>query len=129
MSHLRTPRDDMASEADDRRRVSRRKGGRSYARVKVLLLTFNHHDLDDVLDKETENVKEAFEKLNYTVYNEEIRMKRSLAGLKVILEEFLPKEECKDTLFIIYYHGHGYLRPSDDEFTIFRSEKMNVLFM
>lgn len=117
--------------ADNRRRqprVSQRNEGRSYARVKVLLLTFDHHDLD-VLDQETEDVKDAFEKLNYTVDNKKIRMKRSLAELKVILERFLPREECRDTLFIIYYHGHGYLRPEDDEFTIFRLEKINVPFI
>lgn len=118
----------MASGADNRRRqarVSQRTAGRSYARVKVLLLTFEHHDLDDVLDRETEDVKEAFELLNYTVEKEEIRMKHSLAELEVILERFLPQEECRDTLFIVYYHGHGYLRPADDEFTIFRLEKIN----
>ncbi|KAI7781670.1 hypothetical protein LA080_014436 [Diaporthe eres] len=112
----------MASGADNRPRqprVSQKKEGRHYARVNVLLLTFYHHDQGDDLDDETEHVKEAFERLNYTVSEEEIRMKHSLAELEVVLERFLPKEECKDTLFIIYYHGHGYLRPADDEFTIF----------
>lgn len=122
----------MANRADDRPgqpRVSQKKDGGSYARVKVLLLTLGHHDLNDGLDEETEDVKEAFEKLNYTVYKEEIRMKHSVDELQVILERFLPKEECKDTLFIIYYHGHGYLRPADDEFTIFRSEKTSLLLI
>lgn len=78
------------------------------------------------MDDETEDVKEAFKKLNYTVSKAGIRMKHSLDELEVTLEGFLPQEECRDTLFIIYYHGHGYLRPSDDQFTIFRSEKTNV---
>lgn len=94
-------------------------------KVEVLLLTFQHHGLRS-LDQETGDVTSAFEKLKYSVKPYEIPMEDSRKSLNEKLTGFLPMKEVlesKTTLYIIYYHGHGYLNTKDGQFTIMRLEK------
>lgn len=83
-------------------------------KVRVLLLTFEYHDLRPGLDEETTLVSNAFESLwghDGVVSPFTIRMCNYRAGLRQRLKEFLPSSEHpragSDTLYVIYYHGHG----------------------
>lgn len=77
-------------------------------KVKALILTFEYHDVDG-LTKETRDVRYVFESLwgDDMVTKTRIPMQDSLKVLKEQLDEFLPRKNT-DTLFIIYYHGHGF---------------------
>ncbi len=77
-----------------------------YSEVKVLLMTFEFHDLRDSLDMETDQVEEAFDRLGYSVEQFRIPMINSPARLEAKLDEFFAGVD-ENTLAIIYYHGHG----------------------
>ena len=88
---------------------------KDYKTVKVLILTFKFNDLE--LEEETEGVQKAFNTAGYVVDEPyEIEMDKPLDKLKTRLRDFLPNNKVEDTLYIIYYHGHG---------GIIREERMN----
>ena len=105
-------------EKEERKKSSRAAGTveKDYTTVKVLILTFKFNDLE--LEAETKGVEEAFVNAGYEVDKPyEIEMDNSLDKLKMRLRNFLPyNNKDEDTLYIIYYHGHG---------GIIREEKMN----
>ena len=79
---------------------------KDYTRVKVLILNFKFNDLD--LNDEIRQVKKAFHHARYeSPIHYEIEMDNSFAGLDGKLQDFLPKTESQNTLYIIYYNGHG----------------------
>lgn len=121
---------DTKEGANEKNQKSRRRDQSRQAReVNVLLLTFQYHDLGSVLDKETKDVKKAFERLNYNVSEETIEMRCSPEAIKEQINRFLQsrKRQPKETLDIIYYHGHGGVNRTKD-FTIARLEKTNTRF-
>ena len=95
---------------EDERKKSKRAAGtveKDYTTVKVLILTFKFNDLK--LEAETKAVEGAFINAGYVV-NEpyEIEMDNSSEKLEKRLRDFLPgKKKDEDTLYIVYYHGHG----------------------
>lgn len=156
MSHLSISRNDMTSKpehesrkhqaqqkesntasiqnsnegANKKEQKSRRRDQSRQAReVNVLLLTFQYHDLGSFLDKETEHVRKAFQTLKYKVSEETIQMGCSLDEIKEQVNRFLKssKRRPEETLYIIYYHGHGDVTRTG-EFTIARLEKTNTPF-
>lgn len=95
-------------------------------RVRVLLLTFEYHDLRPGLDEETTRVRRAFESLwghDGVVSEFTIPMRDYRTELRQRLGEFLPSqgqiEIGLDTLYVVYYHGHGG-RNAEGKFTLFR---------
>ena len=95
---------------EDGRKKSRRTAGtaeKDYKTVKVLILTFKFNDLK--LKAETKAVQDAFVNAGYVVDEPyEIEMDKSLEKLEKRLRNFLAyKNKDEDTLYIVYYHGHG----------------------
>lgn len=106
---------------------SQRRVGPAKA-VKALLLTFEYHDLNGsngqkLLDDETTLVNGAFTRLwgRDAVTEERIPMYKPREWLTNTIRAFLPtaSEEVRDTLYIVYYHGHGY-RNEKGGFTLLR---------
>ena len=116
------PKGGNSDEPQERKKEKRKKSSRAagtaekdYKTVKVLILTFKFNDLE--LEDETKGVNEAFDEAGYVVEEPyEIEMDKSLNKLKTRLRNFLPDKKVEDTLYIIYYHGHG---------GIIREETMN----
>jgi hypothetical protein len=75
-----------------------------YTAVNVLLLTFEFNDLK--IKEETKSVEDAFAGVGYKVYLYGIKMEDTLSSLQKKLKSFL-QAEGKNTLFVIYYNGHG----------------------
>ncbi|KIX92371.1 uncharacterized protein Z520_11979 [Fonsecaea multimorphosa CBS 102226] len=106
----------------DRRRTEGHEDDR-YKKGEVLLLTFSFTDLDEIksnntksndwtfksLKDETAGVKKAFEDWKYAVDSFDIPMEDSTKKLKDKLGRFLEKrtDRTKETLLVVYYHGHG----------------------
>lgn len=86
---------------DSRRERPREKG---YEKVSVLMLTFEFTDLD--LGDETRRVEKVFKGLGYKITPCNIPMKNPFDNIKGKVLSFLGKAS-KETLLIIYYHGHG----------------------
>ena len=79
---------------------------KDYTSVKVLILNFKFNDLG--LEDEIRQVTEAFDHARYeSPTHYEIEMDNSLDGLDKKLQKFLPKTKTQNTLYIIYYNGHG----------------------
>ncbi|EGX44795.1 hypothetical protein AOL_s00176g77 [Orbilia oligospora ATCC 24927] len=78
---------------------------RNYESVNVLLLTFDYNDLG--LEKESAGVKNAFQRLGYSVTPYQMPMKNTWPKVKRKLNGFLRTRENRYELRIIYYHGHG----------------------
>lgn len=96
--------------------------------VKVLLLTFEYHDLNGpngqtLLDSDSNLVKAAFTKLwgQDTVTERQIPLHKSQEWLIETIRAFLPtaSEEYRDSLYIVYYNGHGH-RNKEGKFTLLR---------
>ncbi|TGJ64006.1 hypothetical protein EYR41_010089 [Orbilia oligospora] len=79
---------------------------RDYESVNVLLLTFDYNDLS--LERESAGVKNAFQRLGYSVTSYQMPMKNTWPQVKRKLKDFLRAlDENRYELRIIYYHGHG----------------------
>lgn len=99
----------MADQSSREPHKSTRAAGteeKDYTSVKVLILNFKFNDLD--LEDEIRQVKKAFRHARYeSPMHYEIEMDNSLDGLDEKLRDFLPESEPENTLYIIYYNGHG----------------------
>ena len=88
----------------------------TYTKVKVLLLCWAHSCSDLVTKQEVEDLKATFEiKFNYHVEIKYLDMdveKRLQVRVNSIVAAFVSDHDGPNTLFIVYYAGHG--RPGGD---------------
>ena len=87
-----------------------------YTNVEVLLLTWEpsiDDDIRDEVDTDTKALTELFKELKYTITPYAIPLVNSRNRLQRAVLTFLEKYEDSpevETLFIIYYNGHGSIR-------------------
>ena len=85
--------------------------GCKYKAVEALMVKWDYHDLGRGLVKEGERVYETFRKLRFKTETIAIPLNDGCTQLlKESLQAFLPSKKEggeKQTLRIIYYHGHG----------------------
>ncbi|KAI0476687.1 hypothetical protein F4859DRAFT_521264 [Xylaria cf. heliscus] len=101
MTPLEEVQERMRAKWGSRREVSR------YTQVIVLLISWEKHDLGAGLQDAITKYQTMFEELyNYEVWSFRIPSKKPHLALTRQLVQ-LAQRDCPDTLFIIWYDGHG----------------------
>ncbi len=85
----------------------------AYKKVEVLLITWAESDMEDELEIETKALTELFNELHYHINRYRIPFHNARNHLQYEVLNFLrtyEKGPADETLFLIYYTGHGSVR-------------------